>query len=360
MIAVTLRGVSKTFPRAGTVVNAMDLQVRRGEFFTLLGPSGCGKSTLLRIIAGFEEPSTGRVFFDDYDVTDDAPNRRGIGYAFQQYALFPHLTVAENVAFGLRVRKAGPSEITAAVRKALADVMLGDCGSERVDRLSGGQQQRVALARALVLRPRLLLLDEPLSNLDARLRADARALLARIHDSLGCTIVYVTHDQAEAMSMSDRVAVLANGRLHQVAAPEAIYEQPATRFVADFVGRNNVIDGVLSSRGGARPAVRLNDGTELPLPSWRHVTAADSLGDARVSICLRPESLRLTSGYGPLRGVVTTVEYTGATRLCGVQSAVGSIHVEISRSDACPRLGERVSIVVDESALHLIPRESRS
>ena len=353
MISVTLQRVSKTFPRAGTVVNAMDLQVRRGEFFTLLGPSGCGKSTLLRIIAGFEEPTTGHVFFDEYDVTGDAPNRRGIGFAFQQYALFPHLTVAENVAFGLRVRKTCAREIATAVRKALADVSLEDCGGERVDRLSGGQQQRVALARALVLRPRLLLLDEPLSNLDARLRADARALLARLHDSLGCTIVYVTHDQAEALSMSDRVAVLANGRLHQVAAPQTIYEQPATRFVADFVGRNNLLDGVVSNRGAVRPTVRLDDGTELPLPSWRNVTHAG----ARVSICMRPESLRLTSGYGPLHGVVTTVEYAGATRICAVQSAVGPLHVELSRLDACPRPGERVSIVVDESALHLIPAE---
>ena len=354
MISVALNAVTKTFPRAGTVVDAIDLQIRQGEFFTLLGPSGCGKSTLLRIIAGFESPTAGQVLFDNRDVTYEALHRRDLGFVFQNYALFPHLTVADNVAFGLRVRKLGRREIESRVSAALAEVKLGGCEHERVHRLSGGQQQRVALARALVLRPRLLLLDEPLSNLDARLREDARALISGIHASLGCTIVYVTHDQAEAMSMSDRVAVLSRGRLQQVAAPEEIYERPATLYVADFVGRNNVIEAALGDTSGTRPLVRFGDGTEIALPSWRGIPS----DGGRFGVCVRPESLRLTDAAGTFAGIVAGVQYTGASRLCEVESAVGRLQIEVSRSAACPRRGELVHVAVDESTLHVISLES--
>jgi iron(III) transport system ATP-binding protein len=359
VVAVTLQRVSKSFARAGVVVDAMDLDIRQGEFFTLLGPSGCGKSTLLRIIAGFDTPSTGRVLFDDRDVTGDAPHTRSIGFAFQNYALFPHLSVFENVAFGLQVRKLRRGEIAARVKEALAAVSLDGCDAERVHRLSGGQQQRVALARALVLRPRLLLLDEPLSNLDARLRQDARALLGRIHGSLGCTIVYVTHDQMEAMTMSDRIAVLAGGRLQQVAAPQEIYERPATLFVADFIGRNNVIAAALTDTDELRPLVTFDDGTELRLaPEVRF--DADLIRGRRVGVCVRPESLRVTSGDGVFRGVVSSIEYSGATRLCDVDVAVGRLQVEVPRSSACPRRGEHVSLGIDAAALHLISMEAAS
>jgi iron(III) transport system ATP-binding protein len=359
MIAVTLEGLSKIFARAGTVVDTLDLQIRRGEFFTLLGPSGCGKSTLLRIIAGFETPTTGRVLFDDCDVTDVPPHRRGLGFAFQNYALFPHLTVAENVAFGLRVRRIDGRETARRVREALSEVRLDGCEAERVDRLSGGQQQRVALARALVLRPGLLLLDEPLSNLDARLRQDARTLITSIHRSLGCTIVYVTHDQSEAMTMSDRVAVLSGGRLQQVATAQEVYERPATVFVADFIGRNNVLGAVLWRTDEHRSVIRFKDGTEIALPSWCHGEGVSQPGEP-VEVCVRPESLRLSDGDGIFVGTIAGIEYGGATRLCRVDSNVGELQIEISRSATCPEIGRRVSIAIDESALHLIPRESRS
>ncbi|HZI51154.1 MAG TPA: ABC transporter ATP-binding protein, partial [Terriglobia bacterium] len=234
MTVLTLEKLTKVFPRAGRVVDGIDLRIESGEFFTLLGPSGCGKSTILRMIAGFEEPSDGKIFFDRRDITREPPNRRGIGFVFQNYALFPHLSVAENVAFGLRVRKVTREEAEKRVAAALKDVQLSGLDRERVDRLSGGQQQRVALARALVIRPSLLLLDEPLSNLDAKLREDTRAMLRALRTASSPTTIYVTHDQAEALGMSDRVAVLNQGRIHQVGIPEEIYERPATRFVADF------------------------------------------------------------------------------------------------------------------------------
>src|SRR4030095_6608242 len=223
----------------------------------LLGPSGCGKSTILRMVAGFEEPTSGRIFFDSRDVTTKPPNRRGIGFVFQNYALFPHLSVAENVGFGLRVRKVTAEEAKKRVAEALNDVQLAGLGGERVDRLSGGQQQRVALARALVIRPSLLLLDEPLSNLDAKLREDTRAMLRALRRSNSPTTVYVTHDQAEAMGMSDRSACLYRGRIHQVGTPEEIYERPATRFVADFIGRNNVLDATVTAVSDQSVRLRL-------------------------------------------------------------------------------------------------------
>ena len=206
--ALTLEALTKTFPRAGKVVDAIDLKIEDGEFFTLLGPSGCGKSTTLRMVAGFEEPTSGRILFDSVDVTYDPPNRRGIGFVFQNYALFPHLTVAQNVVFGLQARKVPGAEARERVAAALEEVQLQGFEEARVDQLSGGQQQRVALARALVIRPKLLLLDEPLSNLDAKLRRETRAALRLLHQSTRVTTVYVTHDQDEAMAMSDRIAVL--------------------------------------------------------------------------------------------------------------------------------------------------------
>ena len=357
MITVTLDGVTKIFPRAGTVVDAADLRIDAGEFFTLLGPSGCGKSTLLRMIGGFERPSGGRILFDGRDVTDEPPNRRGIGFVFQNYALFPHLSVAENVAFGLQIRKIGRRETTDRVRRALDEVKLGECGAERVDRLSGGQQQRVALARALVVGPRLLLLDEPLSNLDAALRQDARALLRRIHERNGATIVYVTHDQAEAMTMSDRIGILRGGRIHQIASPETIYARPATAFVAGFVGRNNVLEAAIARMAGDRPVVRFADGTEMTVEATGS-DAAIRIG-ARVGVCVRPEAFRF-GGDGAFHGIVASTEYAGPTSSCEVTSALGMLHVDLPAGAGRPSRGEHVRLGVHPSALHLIHMEARS
>ena len=359
MIPVAIEAITKTFPRAGTVIDDVTLQVRAGELFTLLGPSGCGKSTLLRIVAGFEESSRGRVRFGERDVTQEPPNRRGIGFAFQNYALFPHLTVRDNVAFGLQVRNIGRRDVTERVQKALADVKLEDCGRERVDRLSGGQQQRVALARALVLNPPLLLLDEPLSNLDASLRQEARALIRRIHRHAGATIVYVTHDQAEAMAMSDRIGILRGGRLHQVGTPHDIYERPATRFVADFIGRNSVLDARISGTSGDRPLVRFSDGSELAVDAGRGARAMTFETGTRLGVCLRPESLRITGEGATFRGMVAAVEYAGAVNVCEVETTAGTLRVEVPRTCGAPARGEFVHIAVDPAAVHLVPMEAR-
>jgi iron(III) transport system ATP-binding protein len=360
MISVTLHGITKAFPRAGTVIDAVHLRVQPGEFFTLLGPSGCGKSTLLRIVAGFDEPTGGHVLFDDQDVTHEPPNRRGIGFVFQNYALFPHLSVAENVAFGLTVRRLGRREVAERVQAALHDVSLHHCSSERVERLSGGQQQRVALARALVVRPRLLLLDEPLSNLDACLRQDARAVLQRIHAASHATIIYVTHDQTEALAMSDRIAILREGRLHQVASPREIYERPETRFVADFVGRTSIVEAEVCGTADDRPLLRLCDGTEITVPQPRVGRNVNVRVGARVGICLRPESLSMTGGKGTIRGVVDRVEYGGASSVCLVRTAFGTVHVQVARSLACPDPGEHVHMDMNASAVHLMAMEPQS
>ncbi len=354
MTALTLEGLSKTFQRAGTVVDSITLRIENGEFFTLLGPSGCGKSTILRIIAGFEEPSGGRVLFDHRDVTREAPNRRGVGLVFQNYALFPHLSVARNIAFGLEVRGLSTAEIDRRVSGALDQVQLPTAGGARVDQLSGGQQQRVALARALVIRPELLLLDEPLSNLDAKLREETRAMLRALHAATPVTTVYVTHDQAEAMAMSNRIAVLNAGKVQQVGTPEDIYERPANRFVADFIGRNNIVNGVVRRLGQGTATLQLPDGAELTVEANRRAPGLELREGGHVGVCLRAESLKIVSGMGLFKGVLTDVEYNGAARSCVVQTGFGKLRVEVPGSAARLSNGEAVQLAVSEDAVHLV------
>ena len=354
MTVLTLEKLTKVFPRAGKVVDSIDLRIQSGEFFTLLGPSGCGKSTILRMVAGFEQPTSGRILFDNRDVTTEPANRRGIGFVFQNYALFPHLSVAENVGFGLRVRKVTGEEANKRVAEALNDVQLTGLGAERVERLSGGQQQRVALARALVIRPSLLLLDEPLSNLDAKLREDTRAMLRTLRSANSPTTVYVTHDQAEAMGMSDRVAVLNQGRIHQVAAPEEIYEHPATRFVADFIGRNNVIDATVSAVTDNSATVRFKDGNEITMDPAHKANDVVLTPGSQVGVCIRAESLRLATANGTFSGTVTDVEYAGPVRTCRVRTSVGDLQAEVPSSAGRLVKGQSVRLSVVESALHLV------
>ena len=364
MTALTLEALTKIFPRAGReareqeavikVVDSIDLKIEDGEFFTLLGPSGCGKTTTLRMIAGFEEPTSGRILFDNVDVTFDPPNRRSIGFVFQNYALFPHLTVYKNVAFGLQVRKVPREEMRKRVAAALKEVQLAGLDQARVDQLSGGQQQRVALARALVIRPKLLLLDEPLSNLDAKLRDETRAVLRVLHQSTRVTTVYVTHDQDEAMAMSNRIAVLHLGKIHQVGVPEDIYERPATRFVADFIGRNNVLDAVISRISEKTMVVRFADGIEFTVPSHQRAPGVQLTQGARVGVCLRAESLHVTDENGTFSGVVADVEYAGPFRSCIVKTTVGNLQVEVPSSAAQPNRGDHVGLTIDPSAIHLV------
>jgi iron(III) transport system ATP-binding protein len=316
MSTLTLDALVKRFSRGDTVIGPVVLEVADGELFTLLGPSGCGKSTTLRMVAGFEEPTSGRVLFGDRDVSYTPPNKRGVGLVFQNYALFPHMDVRTNVGFGLQVRHLGKDEAGRLVGEALEQVRLTGLDKARVDQLSGGQQQRVALARALVIRPSLLLLDEPLSNLDAKLREETRAALRQIHAETGVTTLYVTHDQAEAMALSDRVAVFREGTIHQVGTPEEVYDRPATSFVAGFIGRNNLLPATISSMTSEGLVVRLDAGYDIEVRSDRLCPGLKPSTGLPVTLSARAEGLRLTppGEPGAMSGVVVDVEYQGAVR----------------------------------------------
>ena len=354
MISLALEALTKIFPRVGTVVDSIDLRIEKGEFFTFLGPSGCGKSTILRMIAGFEEPTSGRIRFNDRDVTYDPANQRGVGMVFQNYALFPHLSVAENVAFGLEVRNLPAAEVNARVAAALEQVQLPAVGSARVDQISGGQQQRVALARALVISPQVLLLDEPLSNLDAKLREETRAALRKLHSASGVTTVNVTHDQAEAMGMSDRIAILHSGKIQQVAAPEEIYQRPANRIVARFMGHNNVLDATVGAVSDRSAVLRFADGSELAVDTTHRAAGVELLPGATVGVCLRAEALQLTAEKGVFSGIVTDAEYGGSACSCMVETAVGDLRVDVPSAVNRPRKQDAVRLSVVPKAIHLV------
>jgi spermidine/putrescine transport system ATP-binding protein len=283
---VRLEGVTKRFGDV-TAVDDLTLEILRGEFFSLLGPSGCGKTTTLRMIGGFEEVTSGSIFLGDTEVTDLPPFKRATNTVFQNYALFPHLNVFENIAFGLRRRKAPPDEIRHGVALMLDLVELPGYEQRKPSQLSGGQQQRVALARALVNNPRVLLLDEPLGALDLKLRKQMQVELKRIQSEIGITFIFVTHDQEEAMTMSDRIAVMRHGRIEQLGAPEELYERPRTDFVAGFLGVSNLLDAEVTSRGDRFSELRIADGTVLRAPT----SALD--GDTKVRLGVRPEKLRV-------------------------------------------------------------------
>ncbi|MGW0434208.1 ABC transporter ATP-binding protein [Micromonospora sp. NPDC003197] len=318
MIDVTLESVSKRFARAGdtAAVDDVDINIAAGEFFTLLGPSGCGKTTTLRMVAGFYFPTSGRIRFGDEDVTRKPPNKRDTGMVFQNYALFPHMSVAQNVAYGLKIRKVGRADAQRRVEEALDQVHLGGYGNRRIDELSGGQQQRVALARALVIRPRTLLLDEPLSNLDAKLREETRVEIRRIQREAGITSIYVTHDQSEAMAMSDRIAVMESGRVQQIGSPQEIYHQPANTFVARFIGRSNVLSLPVVAATATTVDVRLpGGGSQITVagPQGHGLTEGST---ALVSV--RPEHIGLCAATeeGALTARIADLEFTGmATNL---------------------------------------------
>jgi spermidine/putrescine ABC transporter ATP-binding subunit len=299
---VELRGCTRDYG-AVRAVDALDLSVYEGEFLALLGPSGCGKTTTLNLIAGFVPPTAGRILIDGEDVTDRPAHLRGLGVVFQSYALFPHLSIFENVAFGLRERRAPAAEIARRVGDALELVRLDRAGRQRPSELSGGMQQRVALARALVYRPRVLLLDEPLAALDRKLREGMRDELRAIQRAVGITTIFVTHDQTEALGLSDRIAVMNGGRVEQLGAPREIYEHPATRFVADFIGASTVL------RGRAVAADRVTvAGAAL------RVTGAALSAGADVELAIRPERVRLAPGPGDnvLDARVEGLVYQGA------------------------------------------------
>jgi iron(III) transport system ATP-binding protein len=285
MISIRIQNLTKRFG-AVTALHHLDLVVGPGELFFLLGPSGCGKTTLLRCLAGFYIPEEGTIHFGDEDVTKLAPHKRNTGMMFQSYALWPHMTVAENVAFGLEERRLPKAEIRTKVGEALESVHMGSYAERRPNQLSGGQQQRVALARALVIRPRCLLLDEPLSNLDARLRLEMRMEIRRVSKEFRLTTVYVTHDQKEALSVSDRMAVLDGGRILQVGTPQEIYRRPARRTVAEFIGETNFIPGTLTASSGGRARVATAIGEFEGV--FGAIGAEPAVG-SKVTLSVRPE-----------------------------------------------------------------------
>ncbi|MCL2105176.1 MAG: ABC transporter ATP-binding protein, partial [Kiritimatiellaeota bacterium] len=307
-VGVTIENVEKRFG-AFTALKHVSVSVAPGELFFLLGPSGCGKTTLLRCIAGFHTPDFGTITIGDRDVTALPPHRRDTGMMFQSYALWPHMTLAENVAFGLEMRKLPKPEIQRRVMEALELVHLADRAKARPNQLSGGQQQRVALARALVIKPQCLLLDEPLSNLDAKLRLEMRTEIRRICKQAGLTAIYVTHDQKEALSVADRIAVMRDGAVEQVGTPEEVYRSPANRFVAGFIGEANFISGIV--RGGGTPekmTIRTPCGLFRTSKSLPGLMAGET-----VDICIRPEAIRFDRPRSPniFRGMITESVYLG-------------------------------------------------
>jgi|RhiMethySRZTD1v2_1073278.scaffolds.fasta_scaffold08448_2 spermidine/putrescine transport system ATP-binding protein len=317
------QNVSKAFGE----VNAVDdvsLQVRRGEFLSLLGPSGCGKTTSLRLIAGFEQPTRGQILLNAQPVGGVPPYRRNVNTVFQHYALFPHMNVVDNVAFGLRMKRLAPSQIDQRVHRMLALVELPDVGSRFPHQLSGGQQQRIALARALVNEPTVLLLDEPLGALDLKVRRRMQQELKRIHREVGVTFIYVTHDQEEALTMSDRIAVMNRGRIEQLDAPSTIYERPRSRFVADFIGMMNVLSGVVEGHDDKSVVVRAPGGILL-----RGLTTQPLSQGKAVEVTVRPEKVRMSlqapeSADNCLEGRVSEIVYQGANTEYFVTLAPGS------------------------------------
>ncbi|MFM7052419.1 MAG: ABC transporter ATP-binding protein [Planctomycetota bacterium] len=345
MTAIRIEGLVKKFGDTAAVSD-VNLEIPTGSLFFLLGPSGCGKTTLLRMIAGFTEPTAGRILFGDRNVARVPANERNTGMVFQNYALWPHMTVAENVAFGLEVRKLPKDRVEAKVKEALELVHMGPYAKRKPAELSGGQQQRVALARAVVFEPSVLLLDEPLSNLDAKLRLEMRTEIRRIVDTLKITTVYVTHDQEEALSLADGMAVLDKGHVIQAGAPRDMYRRPASRFVADFLGDTNFLPAMLVT----------SDGREA-----RYKTAAGELVSsvapfpkaAELALSLRPEALRLlrggAQGRNALSGTVRSSVYLGdiAQHEIALDNGGASLRVAELNPKNPPAAGERVTLEID-------------
>lgn len=351
---VRLETVSKMFGSAVGVEN-VDIDVKPGEFFTFLGPSGCGKTTTLRMIAGFYFPTKGKIYFDNRDVTTLQPNKRNIGMVFQNYALFPHMTVFENIAFGLEVRKMSKAVIKEKVERAQKLVHLEKYGARKINELSGGQQQRVALARALVIEPDILLLDEPLSNLDAKLREETRVEIKRLQVELGVTTIYVTHDQTEAMTMSDRIMVMKEGVVQQIGTPQEIYNKPTNHFVASFIGESNVLDGEVVEIIENSVKVKLED----------HIFVRGSIDQTangkkleigeKIKCSIRPEAVFEGPGVNELPGTVQLVEFTGVSinYVVKVGSNIMKVMI-INKGNRILNRGDSITLHVPENGIYLI------
>ena len=297
---ITLENISKSYG-SNTVLDELNLYINENEFLTLLGPSGCGKTTTLRIIGGFETPDTGKVIFDGKDITSLAPNKRQVNTVFQKYALFTHMTIAENIAFGLKIKKKSKAYIDDKIKYALKLVNLEDFANRMPDSLSGGQQQRIAIARAIVNEPKVLLLDEPLGALDLKLRQDMQYELIRLKNELGITFIYVTHDQEEALTMSDTIVVMNQGYIQQIGTPENIYNEPENAFVADFIGDSNIISGTMIH----------DELVEILNVKWACVDKGFGINKP-VDVVIRPEDVELVKeDEGTIKGIVTNIIFKG-------------------------------------------------
>ena len=350
MAALSIAGVVRSFGTSAAV-RSVTLEIASGEFFALLGPSGCGKTTLLRIIAGFERPDRGTVMLDGEDITHAPPGERAIGMVFQNYALFPHLTVFENVAFGLRARRTPEGEIRSRVEEVLVRVALPDKGPRRVTELSGGEQQRVAVARSLVLRPRILLFDEPLSNLDVALRVTTREEIRTLQRAAGVTTLYVTHDQTEAMSLADRIAVMREGAIEQVGPPASLYDAPATPFVAGFLGGANILRGRLE---GDRFSC---GGLVLQVPPGVRRT-----GGRMAALAVKPEAIALTPAASPSAGIparVVAKEHLGFTTALRLEAGGIVLKALALTSEVTASLapGSSAGIAIDWHRCTLFPED---
>lgn len=356
---LVLKNLVKEFGAGENTIQAVDhidIEVKEGELVTLLGPSGCGKTTTLRMIAGFEIPTSGEILIDNVDVSATPPNRRPTTMVFQNYALFPHLTVFKNISYGLKIRRESAGDIRKKTRKIMGLVGLEGFEERSPAQLSGGQQQRVSLARSLIMEPKVLLLDEPLSNLDAKLRVSTRLEIRRIQQRVGITSVYVTHDQEEAMTLSDRVVIMHHGKIMQTGTPQTIYAHPKNRFVADFIGKANFLSG--------RVTEAMSD-TEytLEIKGRKHraesQTESFSPGD-RVILVLRPESIRLEEKKADtLTGMVREAVYLGSQMIYEVEVAEEIITVEVAnpQEGSVFRPGEEVTLSFQKESMHLLPDE---
>ena len=345
-VLIRLNGISKSFD-GETVLDNMNLEIHDKEFITLLGPSGCGKTTTLRIIGGFETPDAGDIFFDGKRINDMPPYQRQVNTVFQRYALFPHLNVFDNIAFGLRVRKLPAAEIRAKVKEMLQLVNLRGFERRRVNTLSGGQQQRVAIARALINEPKVLLLDEPLAALDLKLRKDMQNELKNIQHKTGITFIFVTHDQEEALSMSDTVVVMANGRIQQIGSPTDIYNEPVNAFVADFIGESNILDGIMLKDRRAKFA-----GQE-----FKCVDRGFAPNEA-VDVVIRPEDVDVVAPEkGQLQGLVTGVTFKGVHYEIIVD--VQGFKWMIQSTDFVAE-GQTIGLSIDPDAIHIMHKSEFS
>ena len=350
--AVEIVRVRKDYGGAVGVAD-VSLTVGKGEFVTLLGPSGCGKSTLLGMIAGFVTPSAGKIIVDGVDLTEVEPYRRDIGMVFQSYALFPHMTVAQNIGFGLEMLGKPRAEIDARVAEMLKLVRMEKLAKRRTSQISGGQQQRVALARALAPQPKVLLLDEPLSALDYKLRKEMQIELKRLQHETGITFIFVTHDQEEALTMSDRIAVMSAGRILQVGSPRDIYDRPAERFVADFIGETNFLDARIDSLDGAKAKVTLKSGATIA------ATVAEGFKpDGDATVVIRPEHAKAVKGQGDISGIVETVVYFGTDTHVHIRLDDGetfTVRQQNARgAGAAFERGDRVGIVIGDDAAQIL------